>query len=317
MNIVRTCEGILEGRVKALIALGGNLVRAVPDRERMEQAWPSVRLTVSIATKPNRSHLTPGQISYLLPCLGRTDKDMQASGLQAVSIEDSLSHVYGSLGPADPPGPEVRSEVSIVSALAKATLPPNPKFRWDDWTGDYSLIRDLISATFPDDFAGYNARLFEPGGFYRGNPARKRDWKTKSGKAQFTTPTTLSALDEELSGETTMTLITLRSNDQFNTTIYGFFDRLRGLEGGRDILLINPDEMVRLGLSKDQRVSLVCAVKDGIDRRVSGLAVTPYDLPHRCVAGYYPELNPLVPLQSFERNSQTPAYKGTPVEIVA
>jgi len=292
-------------------------VRAVPDRERMEQAWPSVRLTVSIATKPNRSHLTPGQISYLLPCLGRTDKDMQASGPQAVSIEDSLSHIYGSLGPADPPSAEVRSEVAIISALAEAVLPPNPKLPWADWTADYSLIREMISQTFPDDFARYNERLFEPGGFYRGNPARARDWRTESGKAEFTTPTTLSALGEELTGDTTMTLVTLRSNDQFNTTIYGFSDRLRDLEGDRNVLLINPAEMQRLGLVTGQRVSLVCAVDDGIARRVPGLAVTPYDLPDRCVAGYYPELNPLVPLDSYELKSQTPAYKGTPVEIVA
>lgn len=317
MNIVRTCEGILEGRVKALITLGGNLVRAVPDRERMERAWPSVRLTVSIATKPNRSHLAPGQISYLLPCLGRTDKDMQASGLQAVSIEDSLSHIYGSLGPAEPPGDEVRSEVAIVSALAAATLSPNPKLTWADWTADYSLIRDMISQTFPDDFARFNERLFEPGGFYRGNPARAREWRTESGKAEFTTPTTLSALGEELADDRTMTLVTLRSNDQFNTTIYGFSDRLRGLEGDRNVLLVNRDEMQRLGLVEGQRISLVCAVDDGIARRVAGLAVTPYDLPDRCVAGYYPELNPLVPLDRFDLKSQTPAYKGTPVEIVA
>ncbi|MGX1309298.1 molybdopterin-dependent oxidoreductase alpha subunit [Amorphus suaedae] len=317
LNAVHACEAILDGRVKALISLGGNLVRALPDRERMEKAWPSLRLTVNIATKPNRSHLTPGQRAFLLPCLGRTDKDMQSSGQQAVSMEDSLSHVSGSIGPADPPGENVRSEVAIVAAIAKATLPANPRLKWDDWTGDYGLIRDLIAATYPDDFADFNARMFEPGGFYRGNPARDRTWNTESGKAQFTTPTTLSALGQEPSGEGVMTLVTLRSNDQFNTTIYAFSDRLRGLEGSREILLINTDEMERLGLAKGQKVALVCAVEDGVDRRVDGLTVTPYDLPPRCVAGYYPELNPLVPLGYHEKNSQTPAYKGTPVRIVA
>lgn len=317
LNAVHACEAILDGRVKALISLGGNLVRALPDRERMEKAWPSLRLTVNIATKPNRSHLTPGQRAFLLPCLGRTDKDMQASGQQAVSMEDSLSHIYGSIGPADPPGENVRSEVAIVAAIAKATLPANAKLKWDEWTGDYGLIRDLITATYPDDFANFNARMFEPGGFYRGNPARNRTWNTESGKAQFTTPTTLSALGQEPSGEGVMTLVTLRSNDQFNTTIYAFSDRLRGLEGSREILLINTDEMARLGLAKGQKVALVCAVEDGVDRQVDGLTVTPYDLPPRCVAGYYPELNPLVPLGYHEKNSQTPAYKGTPVRIVA
>jgi molybdopterin-dependent oxidoreductase alpha subunit len=315
LNAVGACEAILEKRVKAMVLLGGNLVRALPDRERMEKAWPSLRLTVYIATKLNRSHLTPGQVSYLLPCLGRTDEDLQQSGPQAVSVEDSLSHIYGSIGRAPPPGPQVKSETAIVAGIAKATLAPNPKLKWDDWTGNYDLIRDLIAATFPDDFANFNARLFEPGGFYRGNPARERKWKTESGKAQFTAPTTLSALGVPPSGEDVMTLITLRSNDQFNTTIYGFSDRLRGLEGSRDILLINREEMARLGLAEGQRVDLICAVKDGIERRVDGLAVTPYDLPPACVAGYYPELNPLVPLGYHEKNSKTPAYKGTPVRI--
>ncbi len=317
LNIVNTCEALLDGKVRALISLGGNLVRAIPDRERMEAAWPRLDLTVSIATKPNRTHLTPGRAAYLLPCLGRTDRDRQAGGEQAVSIEDSLSHIYGSVGRAAPPGPEVRSEVAIVAALAKATLPPNPKLAWDDWTADYGKIRDLIARTFPDDFADYNARLFEPGGFYRGNKARERIWNTESGKAQFTAPTTSTALGEAPRGEAVMTLVTLRSNDQFNTTIYGFSDRLRGLEGGRDVVLVSRDEMARLGLSEGQKVALECAIDDGVTRRVDGLTVTPYDLPPGCVAGYYPELNPLVPLDYCERNSQTPAYKGTPVRIAA
>lgn len=318
MNAVHACEGILQGRVKAMIMLGGNLVRALPDRTRMEQVWPSLPLTVNIATKLNRTHLSPGKVGYLLPCLGRVDEDVQATGPQAVSMEDSLSHIYGSVGTASAPGSDVRSETAIVAAIAKATLPPNPRLKWDEWTGNYDLIRDLIAQTYPDKFADFNDRLFEPGGFYKGNPARHREWKTQSGKAQFTAPTTLSALGQEIEADSrVMTLITLRSNDQFNTTIYGFSDRLRGLEGSREIVLINKDEMARLGLEEGQKVSVICAVKDGHDRRVDALTVTGYDLPAGCVAGYYPELNPLVPLSYHEKNSQTPAYKGTPVEIVA
>lgn len=320
-NAVETCEGILDGSVKALISLGGNLVRALPDRERMEAAWPQLRLTVSVATKLNRSHLTPGAISYILPCLGRTDIDNQNTGRQAVSMEDSLSHIYGSIGNAEPPSDMLQSEVAIVSGMAKATLDPNPRLRWDAWTGNYDFIRDLIAETYPEEFHDFNDRMHQPGGFYRGNSARDRVWKTKSGKAQFTTPTTISSLGEE-AGSTDasaqrMTLITLRSNDQFNTTIYGYSDRLRGLEGSRDVVLINRDEMQRLGLSEGQRVSLVSDVDDGIARRVEGLTVTPYDLPPGCVAGYYPELNPLVPLSYHEKYSKTPAYKGAPVRIVA
>ena len=316
LNAVHACEGILDGSVRAMIQLGGNLVRALPDRARMEAAWPSLRLSVSISTKLNRSHLAPGQVAWILPCLGRTDRDMTGGRQQAVSMEDTFSHIYGSMGMAEPPSDECRSETAIVAGLARATLAPNPKLRWDDWAADYDLIRDLIARTFPDDFAGFNERLMEPGGFYRGNPARDRVWKTDSGRAQFVVPTILSALGQE-PGEREMTLVTLRSNDQFNTTIYGFSDRLRGLEGGRMIVMINRDEMARLGLAEGQEVTLVCAVEDGEDRRVRGLKVQPYDLPPGCVAGYYPELNPLVPLGYHEKNSQTPAYKGTPVRIEA
>ena len=315
MNAVHACEGILDGRVKAMILLGGNLVRALPDRARMEAAWPGLDLAVYVATKLNRTHLTPGRETYLLPCLGRMEEDVQAGGPQAVSIECSFSHIYGSTGEATPAGEDLLSEVAIVAGMAKATLPPNPKVRWDEWTADYGMVRDLIERTYPEEFRDFNGRMFEPGGFYRGNPARERRWKTESGRAQFTAPTVLSALGED-AGDGVMTLVTLRSNDQFNTTIYGFSDRLRGLEGSREIVLVNRGEMRRLGLAEGQVVALMSTCDDGIDRRVGGLTVTAFDLPDGCVAGYYPELNPLVPLSYHEEKSQTPAYKGAPVRIV-
>ncbi len=316
LNAVRACDGILDGSVRAMVQLGGNLVRALPDRERMEKAWPGLRLTVHVATKLNRSHLVPGQIAYILPCLGRSDRDVQAGGAQAVSMEDTFSHIYGSLGQAEPPSDRVRSELAIVAGMAEATLPANPALKWREWTANYDLVRDLIERSFPDDFADFNQRLMQPGGFYRGNPARDRVWKTESGKARFTAPTVLSALGQA-PGKAGMTLITLRSNDQFNTTIYGFSDRLRGLKGSRMLVLINRGEMRRLGLVEGQNVALETLVDDGIKRRVEGLTVTAYDLPAGCVAGYYPELNPLVPLSYHEKNSGTPAYKGTPVRIAA
>ncbi|MBC7147526.1 MAG: FdhF/YdeP family oxidoreductase [Thioclava marina] len=315
MNAVMAFEALLEGRVKALISLGGNLVRAMPDRERIEAAYPQLDLSVSIATKLNRSHLAPGKAAYILPCLGRADADMQANGRQATSMEDTFSHIYGSIGAATPPSPHLRSETAIVAGLAKATLPANDRLDWDGWTADYGKVRDLIAETFPDDFADFNARLHQPGGFYRGNPARERTWKTESGKAVFTPPETLSALGQAPEGEREMTLITLRSNDQFNTTIYGYSDRLRGLEGDRMIVLIHPQEMARLGLVEGAKVALSCAVQDGVKRRIDDLRVTGYDLPMGCIAGYYPELNPLVPLGYHEKNSKTPAYKGTPVIV--
>lgn len=318
-NAVHASEGILDGSVKAMIMLGGNLVRALPDRERVEKAWPSLDLTVYVATKLNRSHLTPGKASYILPCLGRTDEDQQENGPQAVSMEDSLSHIYGSIGTARPPSKHLLSEVAIVCGLAKATLADNPKLKWDAWTANYREVRDLISATYPDKFADFNARLFQPGGFYKGNPARQKHWKTKTGKAQFTTPDTLSALGGDALTKAPdsrqMTLVTLRSNDQFNTTIYGFNDRLRGLKGSRDVVLINREEMQRLGLAEGQKVTLSSAIDDGVSRTVSDLTIRPFDLPDGCVAGYYPELNGLVPLSYHEKNSQTPAYKGAPVLV--
>jgi len=315
-STVDLVEGLLDGSVRGLISMGGNLARAIPDRARAEEAWRGLDLNVQIATKLNRSHLLPGRVTWLLPCLVRAEEDMQATGPQTVTIEDSLSMIHGSLGKRQPASPHLKSEVAIVAGIAKATLPPNPKVNWDEWTGDYGLIRDLIEATYPDKFSNFNGRLFTPGGFHRGNAAREREWKTESGKAQFTAPEALTALGESPEGEE-ITLITLRSNDQFNTTIYGFSDRLRGLSGPRDILLINPEEMGRRGLSEGQVVTLECAVEDGIERVVQGLKVVPYDLPDACVAAYYPEANPLIPVGYHDELSKTPAYKGVPVRIRA
>jgi len=314
---VDACEGIVDGSVKGFISLGGNFVRAIPDHGPMEEAWRRQALTVYIATKLNRSHLIHGRASYLLPCLARPEEDMQATGPQAVTIEDSFSHIHGSIGKRTPASDLLKSELAIITGIAKATIgTDNPKLRWDDWTGDYGLVRDLIAETYAEQFHDFNARMWQPGGFYRGNKARERIWKTESGKAEFTDPTTLSALRiGDAPGR--FHLITMRSNDQFNTTIYGFDDRLRGLKGSRLILLINPDEMRRHGLKEGQVVTLVGDAGDDVRREVTGMVVTPYDLPDGCVGGYYPEMNPLVPLWYHDEASKTPASKGVPVRIEA
>ncbi len=313
-NTAVAAEKLLDGTMKAFLSLGGNFARAIPDQGRTDAAWAGLDLNVQVATKLNRSHTLVSRDSWLLPCLVRAEEDRQASGPQAVSMEDSLSHIHGSVGKRPPASAWLLSEPAIVAGLAEATLPANTKLRWRDWIGDYRHIRDLIEACWPDQFAAFNARLFTPGGFYRGNAARERQWKTESGKAQFTAPETLCALGEPPEGKE-MTLVTLRSNDQFNTTIYGFSDRLRGLEGPRNVLLMNPEEIARHGLHEGQRVTLECAWSDGVDRRVSGMRVTAYDLPDSCVGAYYPETNPLVPLEARDELSGTPAYKGTPVRI--
>ncbi|MBB6181367.1 molybdopterin-dependent oxidoreductase alpha subunit [Rhizobium flavum] len=315
VNTVEACEGIVDGSIRGFVSLGGNFVRAIPDHDVMEAAWTKMRLTVQIATKLNRSHLINGEVAYLLPCLGRSEEDVQEGGPQTVSMEDSLSCIHGSVGKHKPASEHLLSELAIVAGLAKATLPPNPKVKWDEWRGDYGKVRDLIEETYPDKFHDFNKRLFTPGGFYRGNSARERIWKTESGKAEFTVPEALSAAGfEDRDGR--YRLMTLRSNDQFNTTIYGYSDRLRGIEGTRNVLLIDPKEMEKLGLQEGQLVGLQTDIEDGRERKVEGLKVLPFQLPDGCVAGYYPELNPLIPLSLHERLSQTPASKAVPIRIL-
>ena len=316
LTTVHACEKIVSGDVKAFIGLGGNFIRAIPEQERMEAAWSGLRLTVQIATKLNRSHLINGKIAYLLPCLGRSEQDIQAGGPQAVTMEDSLSCIHGSIGKAPPASRHLRSELAIVAGIAKATLPVNSKVPWDDWVGDYSKVRDAIAETYPEMFHDFNARVFTPGGFYKGNAARERVWKTKSGKADFTLPKKLNSWGvEDKAGR--WRLMTLRSNDQFNTTIYGYSDRLRGIEGTRDVLLMNPDDIAAAGLAEGQVVGLATDADDGIERQVGGLTVTPFLLPRGCLGAYYPEMNPLVPLSWHDEESKTPAGKSVPVRIVA
>ncbi|TCU51760.1 molybdopterin-dependent oxidoreductase alpha subunit [Novosphingobium sp. PhB57] len=315
MNTVKACEKIISGEVKAFIGLGGNFIRAIPEREKMEAAWQKMRLTVQIATKLNRSHLINGEIAYLLPCLGRSEEDEQESGAQAVTMEDSLSCIHGSLGKNKPASEHLMSEVAIVAGIAKATLPPNPKVTWDEWTASYATIRDNIEETYPEQFHDFNARVFTPGGFYRGNSARERVWKTESGKAEFSIPKSMTSI-----GFTPAVgryrLVTLRSNDQFNTTIYGYSDRLRGIEGTRDVVLMNPEDIAASGLTNGQVVSLASDAGDGVHRQVDGLTITPFLLPRGCIAAYYPEMNPLIPLWYHDEHSKTPAAKGVPVRIV-
>ncbi|MBN8809249.1 MAG: FdhF/YdeP family oxidoreductase [Sphingomonas sp.] len=311
---VEVCEGVVDGSVKALVSLGGNLVRAVPDHRAVEEPWMEQALTVFVATKLNRSHLIHGKVSYLLPCLARPEADVQASGPQAVTIEDSFSCIHGSWGKRPPASPHLKSEVAIVAGIAEALGYTSDKLRWDEWTADYALIRDEIAETYPELFHDFNARMWQPGGFYKGNKARERIWLTESGKAEFTVPESLSALGVgDALGR--FHLVTLRSNDQFNTTIYGHDDRLRGIHGTRMVLLISPRDMAEHGLRRGELVSLIGDAGDNVERRVEGLAVTPFDLPDGCVAGYYPELNPLVPLWYHDKDSKTPAAKGVPVRI--
>jgi len=315
-STVDTCKAILAGDVQGFVSLGGNFLRAVPETEAMEAAWRKLRLTVQIATKLNRSHVIHGEVAYLLPCLGRLEVDEQASGPQAVSMESSVAHFHGSRGKVEPASPHLRSEPAIIAGIAKATLGSTPDVPWDQWVGDYGTVRDAIEETYPETFKEFNKRLFQPGGFPRPLPARERKWVTASGKANFITPDRLTP-ELKIVGDPadTLLLATLRSNDQFNTTIYGYHDRFRGVKGTRHVVFMNKADLTRLGFRDGDVVDLTTALSDGVHRQVKGFRVVEYDVPEGCCGAYYPETNPLVPLMHHDPKSKVPAYKAIPVRI--
>jgi anaerobic selenocysteine-containing dehydrogenase len=220
------------------------------------------------------------------------------------------------VGKAEPASPELLSETRIVAEFARRTLAPNPKVPWEGWANDYATIRDAIERTYPEQFKDFNRRMWQPGGFHRPNSARERVWKTDTGKANFILPPSLTATGFD-DAPNRFRLMTMRSNDQFNTTIYGYDDRFRGIEGTREVVLMNRDDIARLGLRDGQSVKLVSDAGDGIDREVGGLRVVAFDIPRGCVGGYYPECNPLIPLSHHALYSKTPAAKSVPVRVVA
>jgi molybdopterin-dependent oxidoreductase alpha subunit len=312
---VEACAAMISGDSRALISLGGNFLRAIPDPGAVEPAWRRLRLTVNIATKLNRSHVVHGEVAYLLPCLGRLEIDDQQSGPQAVSIESSVAHFHGSRGRAKPASPRLKSEPAIVAGLAKAALQGKGDVDWDAWVGDYAIIRDAIELTYPETFKRFNERLFQPGGFPRPLPARERKWVTASGKANFLTPPRLFPDFDADAGDDVFNLATLRSNDQFNTTVYGYSDRFRGVEGTRHVLFMNPVDIARLGLTSGDPVDLVTAIDSGERRAVGGLRLVAYDIPEGGCAAYYPETNPLFPLSHHDPEAKTPGYKLLPVHV--
>jgi molybdopterin-dependent oxidoreductase alpha subunit len=315
-TIVTACEKMLTGEVKAMIQLGGNVVRAISDWPRVEEAWRKLKLTVNIATKLNRSHVVHGEVAYLLPCLGRIEVDEQATGPQAVSMESSIAHFHGSRGQVRPAGPNLRSEPAIIAGIAKATLPPNPKVPWDAWVGDYSKVRAAIEQTWPATFKGLNEKMFDPGGIIRPLGARERKWSTRTGKANFIVPQHLFAGHEESFGQPgVFQLSTFRSNDQFNTTVYGFDDRFRGIKGTRMVVFMNPEDIAEQGFQEGEFVDLTGAIEDGVRRVVEGFRIVAYTIPRGTVGAYYPEANALIPLHHHDRQAHTPAYKATPVRL--
>lgn len=314
-STVDTCRSILSGQTRAFLSLGGNFIRAIPETAAMEAAWPKLRLTVQIATKLNRSHLIHGEIAYLLPCLGRLEIDRQASGPQAVSIESSVAHFHGSRGRVEPASPHLLSEPAIIAGMAKATLTKG-QVPWDAWVADYSLIRAAIEETYPETFKDFNARLFQPGGLTRPVPARERKWVTANQKANFITPARLFPdFGEAAVRPDVLNLASLRSNDQFNTTIYGYSDRFRGVDGTRHVLFVNRDDIAALGFAAGDLVDVITAIDGQTDRNVRGFRLVAYNIPRGCCAAYYPEVNRLFPLSHHDPKAKTPSYKLLPVRF--
>jgi len=314
---VAAVEAMRDGRSKALICLGGNLPTAMPDPEVCYEAMRKLDLSVHIATKLNRSHLMVCKNTFILPCLGRTELDMQESGPQSVTVEDSMSMVHASRGTLPPASSLLKSEPAIVAGIARATL-PDSKIDWDWYIADYSRIRDAIEAVFPD-FDNYNERVRVPRGFRLDIPAGRREWRTASGKANFIVFD--SARQRPLAREDAkdaLVLATVRSHDQYNTTIYGKNDRYRGITGRRDVVFVNAADLAERGLEHGDLIDIEAVAEcehAGAPRIVRDFVAVAFDIARGSVAAYYPEANGLVALANYDSQSGTPSYKSVPVVL--
>jgi molybdopterin-dependent oxidoreductase alpha subunit len=311
LDAVDTIRAMRSGEVRVFFGMGGNFVAATPDTEATEAAMAGLDLTVQVSTKLNRSHVVCGSEALILPCLGRTERDRQADGTQVVSVEDSMGMVHLSRGRLDPASDTLLSEVAIVTRLAEHLLPDDDT----DWAGlrsDYDRIREHISRVVPG-FEDFNARVHAPGGFALPHPPRdRREFPTATGRARFTV-NPLSSL-EVPAGH--LLLQTLRSHDQFNTTIYGLDDRYRGIKAGRRVVFVNPADLTDLGFADGEYVDLVSVWHDG-ERRAEHFRVVAYETARGCAAAYFPETNVLVPLDAVAKVSNTPASKSVVIRLEA
>jgi molybdopterin-dependent oxidoreductase alpha subunit len=317
-NVLAAIRAMRDGTAKAFIGLGGNFLRAAPDTPVVAQALASCRLTVHIATKLNHAHLVPGTVGYLLPCLGRTEIDRNADGkIQIVTVEDSMSMVHGSGGINKPASKELRSEIAIVAGIAAATV-GSSAIDWAGFAADYDRIREAIAATIPG-FSGYNARVRKPRGFMLRNLAAERVFETATGRATFSAEALPAETEHQAARKAgdTFVLQTFRSHDQYNTTIYGLDDRYRGVYGERRVLFAHPEDLAEIRDRLGERVDIVGTHDDGIARRAEDFRLVPFDMPRGALAGYYPELNVLVPLTTFGEKSDTPTSKSVLVTLQA
>ncbi len=313
-HVVESIEAMLAGTAKVFIGMGGNFIHAVPDTEIAYRAMRGLELTVGIATKLNRGHLVHGKEALILPVVARSEWIHTPLGEQFVTIEDAMSNVTASRGVLEPVSEHVLPEVEIVCRMAMATL-PDSKVDWAACMHDYNHVRELIAAVYPSIYADFNERIQAPRGFHLDIPPRRREWSTPNGKANILVLPGLE-VNDLVEDPTMLRLATVRSHDQYNTTIYSYNDRYRGVYNDRMILFMNLEDRVARGIGKEEQVSLETISSDGVCRRVDGLTVLDYPMPRGAIAGYYPELNPLLPLDYFDRISGTPAAKSIPVRVV-
>ncbi|PYD74876.1 FdhF/YdeP family oxidoreductase [Novacetimonas pomaceti] len=302
------------GSARVFIGMGGNFIRAVPDTERSYAAMRNLDLTVGIATKLNRGHLVHGRDALILPVVARSEIIRTDAGEQFVTIEDAMANVTASRGVFAPVSEHVLPETEIVCRMAMATL-PHSRTPWARYMVDYSLIRDKIAEVYPEIYADFSERIKNPRGFHLDIPPRRRVWKTPNGKANFLVMPGLE-VDAPVADNTMLRLATIRSHDQYNTTIYSNNDRYRGVYNTRLVVFMNREDMAERGLENGAVIALETCSDDGVRRYVDGLSVIDYPMPRGAIAGYYPELNPLLPLDYFDEISGTPAAKSIPVRVV-
>jgi molybdopterin-dependent oxidoreductase alpha subunit len=310
LDTVGSIHAMLDGRAHVFFAMGGNFLSAAPDTERTAIAMRRCRLTAHVSTKLHRGHLVTGETALILPCLGRTEADLQKGTPQFVTVEDSMGLVHASRGTRPPASEHLLSEPRIVARLAQATLGERPpRIDWEALADDYDRIREYIGKVVPG-CEDYVARVSQPGGFVLRNAARERAWDTATGKARFT----VHDLPQHALGPGQLLMMTIRSHDQYNTTVYGLDDRYRGITGGRRVVMVNADDARERGLSAGDRVDITSHFEDGT-RTAARFSVVVYEIPRGCCATYFPEANVLVPLGQFARGSHTPASKSVVVTL--
>jgi molybdopterin-dependent oxidoreductase alpha subunit len=308
-SVIDAIKAMYEKKAKVFFGLGGNFISAVPDTNYAAQALANCDLTVQVSTKLNRSHLVTGKESLILPCLGRTEKDYQKTGVQLQSVENSMGIVSSTKGVLEPCSDTLLSEVAVVCGIANATINNRSKINWLQYKDDYNLVRDDI-AEVVDGFNDYNSRLKNPSGFYLPNGARVRKFETKTGKANFS----INKLPNWKLKDEELIMMTIRSHDQFNTTIYGLNDRYRGVFNERRIIFMNREDLKTRGLKEQQVVNLRSEF-NGVTRKANNFKVVGYDIPKNCCATYFPETNVLVPLDSFAHTAKTPASKSVIITV--